>query len=221
MRLHSPRGCRWLGVSLLGMTALSAPARAQEREQTHASDPSPSTRTADTQSRPAPGLLGDIGGVRPLLRERGIELTMRYASESAYNASGGEQHLYRETGQFDIGATADLERLVGLSGRTFQTTITWRRGYDLGAAAKLGVLQQVQEVYGRGQTVRLTQFWYEQRIGSARFKIGRISPGEDFNSFSCHFQKVGLCGSQPGNLAGLLVQLAGKPVVSAVALGPR
>lgn len=147
------------------------------------SDPSPSPQTADTQNRPPPGLLGDLGGVRPLLRERGVELTVRYASESAYNPAGGERNLFRETGQLDIGATADLGRLADIEGGTFQATVTYRRGSDLGAAAGLGVLQQVQEVYGRGQTWRLTQFWYEQAFGPAKLKVGRSSLGEDFEVF--------------------------------------
>ena len=165
-------------------------------------DPSPSAQTSDTQNRPPPGLLGDLGGVRPYLRGRGVELTLRYASESAYNPAGGRRQLFRETGQFDFGATADMARLAAIEGGTFQATVTYRRGHDLGAAAGLGVLQQVQEVYGRGQTWRLTQFWYEQAFGPARLKIGRSSPGEDFEGFSCHFENLSFCGSQPGNLVG-------------------
>ena len=165
-------------------------------------DPSPSPQTADTQNRPAPGLLDDLGGVRPWLRERGVAFTARYGSESAYNAGGGARHLYRETGQFDTGITADMGALAGLAGGTFQSTVTWRRGHDLGAAAGLGVLQQVQEVYGRGQTWRLTQFWYEQEAGRFRLKLGRSSPGEDFEGFSCHFENLSFCGSQPGNIVG-------------------
>lgn len=176
-------------------TSTGAPARPS-------SDPSPSARTADTQRPPPPGLLGDIGGLRPFLRDRGVELALRYASESAYNPHGGQRHVYRETGQLDFGITADLGRLAGLDGGTFQTTVTYRRGRDLGQDAGLGVLQQVQEVYGRGQTWRLTQFWYEQRLGRARVKVGRSSPGEDFEGFSCHFQNLSFCGSQPGNLVG-------------------
>lgn len=209
--LHAFTGVSWL----LTLTAAPAtaqdikapsgdtadiPAVASQRGSRH--DPSPSSQAADTQNRPPPGLLGDWGGVRPALREHGVELTARYASESAYNPTGGERHRVRETGQFDVGATADMGRLVGLQGGTFQATVTYRRGHDLGAAAGLGVLQQVQEVYGRGQTWRLTQFWYEQAFGIANLKVGRSSPGEDFEGFSCHFQNLSFCGSQPGNLVG-------------------
>jgi len=167
------------------------------------SDLSPSALTADTQRTPPPGLFADWFDIRKRLADRGIGLSARYASESAYNFSGGGRKLLRETGQFDVGVLLDLDKVVGLRGGAFQATVTYRRGRDLGADANLGVLQQVQEVYGRGQTVRLTQFWYEQMLGEKlELKIGRTNPGEDFASFSCYFQNLSFCGAPPGNLNG-------------------
>jgi porin len=167
-------------------------------------DPSPSSRVADTRARPPPGIFGDWRGIRTAMAGKGVDLTARYGSESGYNVAGGERHRFRETGQFDLSAALDLQQMLGLTGGTFQSTITYRRGYDLGRAAGLGTLQQVQEVYGRGQTFRVTQFWYEQVIGAdkAEIKIGLTSPAEDFAAFSCHFQNLSFCGSPPGNLAG-------------------
>jgi porin len=61
----------------------------------------------------------------------------------------------------------------------------------------------VQEVYGRGQTVRVTQLWYEQKLSPAlEVKLGLTNPGEDFAAFSCQFMNLTFCGAQPGNLAG-------------------
>lgn len=166
-------------------------------------DTSPSALTADTQNAPPPGLIGDWQEIRTRLGRRGIGLTARYASESGYNFAGGTRKLFRETGQFDVGTLLDLEKLIGLGGGAFQATVTWRRGYDLTQDAGLGTLQQVQEVYGRGQTVRVTQLWYEQKIGPAvEIKLGRTNPGEDFAVFSCHFMNLSFCGAQPGNLNG-------------------
>ena len=83
---------------------------------------------------------------------------------------------------------------------------TWtdRNGSNLSDDARLGTLQQVQEVFGRGQTLRLTQFWYDQKFidGAVDWKIGRITFGEDFAAFSCDFQNLTFCGAQPGNLVG-------------------
>ncbi|MEG3168845.1 carbohydrate porin [Sphingomonas sp. LB3N6] len=167
------------------------------------SDLSPSALTADTQRTPPPGLFADWFDIRKRLTERGIGVSARYASESGYNFAGGDRKLLRETGQFDVGMLLDLDKVIGLQGGAFQATLTYRRGRDLGADANLGVLQQVQEVYGRGQTLRLTQFWYEQKLGEKlELKIGRTNPGEDFAVFSCYFQNLSFCGAQPGNLVG-------------------
>ena len=68
--------------------------------------------------------------------------------------------------------------------------------------AGLGTLQQTQEVYGRGQTWRLTRLWYEQALGRASIKVGRSNVGEDFATFSCDFMNLSFCGAQPGNIVG-------------------
>jgi len=170
---------------------------------TRARDTSPSALIGDTQSAPPAGLIGDWQAIRTRLGQRGIGVTARYASESGYNVAGGDRKLFRETGQLDAGVLLDLDKLAGLTGGAFQATVTWRRGRNLTADAGIDSLQQVQEVYGRGQTVRLTQFWYEQRIGPrVEIKLGRTNPGEDFAVFSCHFMNLSFCGAQPGNLVG-------------------
>jgi porin len=186
----------------LGLAA-STTARAQERGSTP--ETNPATVAADTQQTSPPAtMIGELGGLRTSLRDDGIDLTASYGSETAANVSGGERHRVRETGQFTFGATLDAEKLLGIKGGTFQATVTYRRGKDLGAAAGLGVLQQVQEVYGRGQTWRLTQFWYQQTFadGHADVKLGRLTQGEDFAAFSCDFMNLSFCGAPPGNLAG-------------------
>jgi porin len=159
----------------------------------------------DTQQPPPPiGITGDWGGLRTRLFDAGISAAASYVSETAWNFQGGARGLVRESGQFALGFTGDMERLAGLQGGTMQVSITDRRGDDLGAAAGLNVLQQVQEVYGRGQTTRLTQFWYEQKFdeGAVALKLGRATVGEDFDSFNCYFMNLSFCGSIPGNIAG-------------------
>jgi porin len=169
----------------------------------HQRDTSPDGQISDTQSAAPPGLFGDWRNSRTWLGERGVDVSARYASETAYNPTGGRHQAITETGQFDIGAKVDMGKLVGLEGGTLQATLTWRRGDNLSDVAGLNTLQQVQEVYGRGQTVRVTELWYEQKIGdSVELKLGRTNPGSDFAVFSCHFQNLTFCGAQPGNLVG-------------------
>ncbi len=159
----------------------------------------------DSQATPPPsGLTGDWGGLRTELHDSGVDVSGGVVSETAGNYEGGSRHAVRETEQVSLGLTADMATLAGLDGGTLQFTVTDRRGDDLGAAANLNVLQQVQEVYGRGQTLRLTQFWYEQKFdqNSWSLKFGRMTVGEDFDNFPCYFMNLSLCGSVPGNLAG-------------------
>ena len=149
-------------------------------------------------------LSADGSGERKRLLARGVDVQLGYTNELATNIRGGERRLWRQAGQFTVGTALDLDRLWGWQGAAFRFTITGRHGRDLTADAKLGSLQQVQEVYGRNQTWRLTQLWYSQELFGERasLKLGRVTVGEDFAAFSCDFMNLTFCGSQPGNLVG-------------------
>lgn len=149
-------------------------------------------------------LTGNWGGLRTDLAQAGVDFQFGYTSELAYNPAGGSKGQLSYTDQLSFGATFDLDRLLGVHDATVQLTITDRNGRNLSADAQLGTLQQVQEVFGRGQTWRLTQFWYDQKYfsGLLDWKVGRLTVGEDFASFSCKFQNLTFCGSQPGNIVG-------------------
>ena len=154
------------------------------------------------EGSPNQGLLGDWGGLRTRLYQKGIDFQLGYVFELAYNAQGGDQELTRYADQVTLGATFDLDKLWGWSNSKFQITITDRNGRNLSADANLGTLQQVQEIFGRGQTWRWTQFWYDGVFlgGVADVKLGRLGVGEDFMPFSCTFQNLSFCGSLPGNI---------------------
>jgi porin len=159
---------------------------------------------ADDTTPYANTLTGTWGGYRTWLLNQGIDLQAGYVSETASNVQGGVRQGTRYTDQWNVGATLDLDRLLGLNHASFQATITDRNGRNLSSDEKLGSLQQVQEVFGRGQTWRITQFWYDQSyFGEALdWKIGRLTVGEDFANFSCDFMNLAFCGSQPGNVVG-------------------
>ncbi|WP_296599620.1 carbohydrate porin [Phenylobacterium sp.] len=132
----------------------------------------------------------------------GVRLSAGVVSQTAWTVSGPGRSQAKEAGQFALGVTAETGEALGLAGGTLQATVTYRWGEDLGAVSGLRPLQLVQEVYGRGQTWRLTQLWYQQAIGSsgADIKAGRLTVGEDFATFRCAFQNLTFCGSQPGNM---------------------
>jgi porin len=149
-------------------------------------------------------LTGDWGGLRTQLLDRGVNLTTIYTSELANNPRGGDQERTAYADEFAFGATFDFQRLFGWNGGHFQITVTDRNGHDLDMIANLHMLMQVQEVYGRGQTWRLTEFWFQQTWFDDRllWTVGRLAEGEVFGSFNCHFQNLTFCGSQPGSVQG-------------------
>jgi porin len=175
------------------------------------------TSVANAQSKPAQqekvdshevpppsGVTGDWGGVRTKLHDAGIDVAGSYILETASNFSGGDRRSVTAVGQLALGLTFDAERIAGITGGAFQATMTYRHGDGLSSDAGLGVLQQVQDIHGRGEAFRLTQFWYEQSLASdaVSLKLGRAGVGDDFADFSCYFMNLTFCGSAPGNLAG-------------------
>jgi porin len=152
----------------------------------------------------SPYLFGDWGGTRTKLAEEGVTFNLGYGSEAAHNFTGGTDHLTRYTDQWVLGTALDLDKLMGWHGATFHFLVTDRNGRDLGADAHIGNNQLIQEVFGRSQTWHLTDFSLEQKLLNDRLtlKFGRMTVGGDFASFSCDFQNLTFCGSQPGNIVG-------------------
>ena len=162
--------------------------------------------TTSVQQRPAPHppqapqtLTGDWGGLRTQLSNEGIDITSGFKGEFAGNVHGGPPSKSAESGEFDLGATVDTRKLFGLIGGTIQTTITVREG----APSVGGLLQQSEEVFGRGNIARLTEFWYQQKLFDdiLTLKFGRLPQG-DFNNFSCDFMNLTFCGAPGGNIVG-------------------
>ena len=155
------------------------------------------------QADSSPYLTGNWDGLRDHLIAAGVHPRADYVGEPAYNASGGDEQAIRYADQLALGATLDLQKLLGWAGGSFQITVTDRNGRSLSKDAQLHDLQQVQEVYGRGQTWRLTQMWLDQRFGGGwDWKLGRLPLDDDFASYGCDFMNLTFCGAQPGNLRG-------------------
>ncbi len=146
----------------------------------------------------------DWDGFRSNWLDKGVDFRIGYVSETATNVRGGDEELVRYTDQITFAATLDLQKLLGLPQAQLKIAITDRNGDNLSDDAHLDSLQQVQELYGRGQTWRWTQFWYDQKYfdGMLDWKVGRLTEGEDFAAFSCDFMNLTFCGAPPGNIVG-------------------
>jgi len=150
------------------------------------------------------GLTGDWDGLRTRLHDAGIDLSGSFKGELASDPQGGTRFGATEAGQFAVGATLDTQKLFDLTGGTFQISINYRQGATLADHFGLNLLEQAQEVYGRGDVPRLTELWYRQDLagGAVSVKVGRM-PENDFESFPCEFMNNALCdGTAGGNIAG-------------------
>ena len=153
-------------------------------------------------------MLGDWNGQRTALQQQGYDFSFGYTGEVA-TVLDAKQHSSDGTeyaDQFAFGAHLDLEKILGWQDTEAQITITERNGHSLSQTsdALAGHLSSAQEVWGRGQTWRLTDFWIKKQFLDQKLdiKAGRFGEGEDFNSFDCDFQNLALCGSQVGNWVG-------------------
>ena len=145
---------------------------------------SPTTPTALT-----PGTL-DAGN--------GLTFLANYTSESAGNPVGGIRRGVRYTDEFFLGADANLGKLAGVSGAFLHAIGTLRDGHSL-TNDLVGNSISAQEIYGGGQTYRLTYLSYEQKLfgGRVDIEVGRI-PGQTAflgSPFYCNFQDNSVCGS--------------------------
>lgn len=149
---------------------------------------------------PVPARVLERIPARAALEERGVRLIGDYKAEASANVFGGERHDAAVAGQLSVGVRIDGGS-AGLTGGVLQALATVRHGRDLSQVAGLGLLEQPQEVYGRGNVVRLTELSYQQSLnsGGVVFKAGRL-PAGDFASFTCEFSNLSFCGAAPGNV---------------------
>ncbi|PNA02856.1 MULTISPECIES: carbohydrate porin [unclassified Pseudomonas] len=171
---------------------------------------SPTTSASEMFAKDSKWMLGDWGGTRSELLERGYDFTLGYTGEMGSNLHGGYSHdrAARYSDQFTFGVNMDLQKILGWHDTEVQLTVTERHGNNISNDRindpRVGGFTSAQEVWGRGQTWRLTQMWIKQKYfdGALDVKFGRFGEGEDFNSFPCDFQNLAFCGSQVGNWVG-------------------
>ncbi len=143
-------------------------------------------------------LLGDWGGLRPQLAQDGLTFNLSYVGEFADVMSGGVRGGNGYAQQLNLGAALDLGKLVGLQGGSLHIVVTQREGRSVSADELGGNKLAVQEVYGGGNTMRLTEFDYVQKFADDRVetKIGFFPMGNDFAStavLGCQFQNLAFC----------------------------
>jgi porin len=102
-----------------------------------------------------PHLLGEWPGIRSKLSDLGINVSITGVDEGVMNFSGGERRIAQEAGQVALQAEFDLQKSLGLQGTRFEVTLVNRWGRDAATDAGIPALQLLNEVYGRGNILRL------------------------------------------------------------------
>ncbi len=200
----SDRAPLWACAALAGLCLASTPEAFAEDLVLPALAPAPffAPNDDDWNFWTQPHLFGDWGGVRSRLSDLGVDVTVTGLDEAVANLSGGLQRTAQEAGQVGLQANFDLQKIIGLPGGSFGGTVVDRWGRNLAADAGIPALQLLNEVYGRGNIVRLEEFAYKQKLFDDRieFTVGRLAFGDEFFSFSCDFINLTFCGAPPGNV---------------------
>ncbi len=147
-------------------------------------------------------LTGNWNGGRTRLADAGLTFKGAYVGEFADAFSGGNRQGNGYAQQLGIGVDADLGKIFGLEGGTLHFGFNQRQGRSV-SSDFIGNKLAVQEVYGAGETLRVTEISYEQNFANkvVNTKIGFYSMGNDFGGtpMLCDFQNVGFC-AHPQNL---------------------
>ncbi len=165
--------------------------------------------TAHAQTAPTnndfwtrPTLTGDWGGKRTVLKNDGLTFNGFYTGEFGDVLSGGKRSGNDIASQFGLGADVDLGKVAGLDGGGLHIMFNQRVGRSV-SADDIGNKLAVQEVYGAGETLRIVEFSYDQKLFNnfVNTKIGFYPMGNDFafTPLLCAFQNVGFC-AHPQNL---------------------
>ena len=123
-------------------------------------------------------------GSRKFLKERGIEASITYTSDSAGNPVGGKYHgVFTYCDNIAFSLLVDAKKLVRWEGGYFMISALQRDGVSL-SQQNIKNLFTVQQVYGGSETFRFYEMYWEQRFRDERinFKTGRFVAADDFDS---------------------------------------
>jgi porin len=126
-------------------------------------------------------LLGDWGGLRTDLKERGVDFEFFYAGSLPMNLDGGLERGSAYQGGLLMAMTLDSKKLVGYEGGTFNASSLWLHGEKPFSDRYVGDLNKVNLIDFQN-SFRLWELWYEQKFldGKASLKFGQMAIDRDF-----------------------------------------
>ena len=152
-------------------------------------------------------LLGDLGGLRTRLEDRGVCLLLDGITEFAGNVSGGTRKGATFANQVALEADIDWQRLAGVTGLSTHVIAVNRSGSNTSRLFGDNLLP-VQEIYGAGGNVAVHLVSaYAQWTASDRvldIAVGRMNVESDFASspLYCNYMDNALCDDPKALPAG-------------------
>jgi porin len=162
-------GVRWGGwTSICGAIALaSCPVTAAER----------AAKSVWEQE----ALSGDWGGLRPALKDKGLEFTVVSIDELFGPAAGGLDRRASYEGRTEFTIDANLQTLIGWAGASAHTTIFQIRNGGHNVADNVGSLSDPSNIDAlpttRLYTAWLEQTWLDKRVS---LRVGGLGADEEF-----------------------------------------
>ena len=124
--------------------------------------------------------LGDWGGARTALSDKGIDFTINYTAEVFGHVSGGLRRGAAFNGLFELGLDFDFEKLAGLKGLTGHVNgfIPSGESFSDHYGGDLGTISNI-EFYN---SARLFEAWLQQDFldGKLSIRAGSLSLDEEF-----------------------------------------
>jgi porin len=178
-----------LSMAIAGTICGAVPVLAQSVADRNA-EPSTAATPAATDGDPgfftglfAPSrgnLLGDIGGLRTALGNKGITIGLTETSEVFGNLTGGVRRGFEYDGLTTATLGLDTSKAFGWDGGSFDVSALQLHGRNL-SADNLDDLQTASGIESSRAT-RLWELWYQQQFfgGNADVKIGQQSIDQEF-----------------------------------------
>jgi porin len=127
-----------------------------------------------------PNLFGDLGGLRPILANAGVTLTIQGQGEVLGNLTGGVRQGFDYDGLITATAQVDTQKAFGWYGGLLNVSGIQIHGANL-SAGNLLVLQTASNIAADPAT-RLWELWYQQKLFGDKLdiKIGQQSIDQEF-----------------------------------------
>ena len=107
-------------------------------------------------------MLGDFGGARSKLDDRGVYLTLDYTADVLGNPVGGKRRGVGVEGAFNLELQIELEYLLGWKGATFTASGSYQHGSNF-SPRYVGDLNGTSNLEAY-DTARLIELWFEQKV---------------------------------------------------------